>query len=80
MTVSEEYSAILPHKFTPKLKDLRSFTLPCLKGNSYNINILIDSGVSINLMPLNIYMKLRLGNPKEISISFQLVYRSIKHP
>lgn len=44
----EECSTILQHKLPPKLKDTENFILPCSIGNSHSINVLIDSGASIN--------------------------------
>ncbi|XP_022891981.1 uncharacterized protein LOC111406844 [Olea europaea var. sylvestris] len=37
-------------------------------------------GASINLIPLPLYRKLRLGNPKAASTILQLVDRTLKHP
>lgn len=48
-------------------------------GDSNNINALLDSEVSIILIPLNIYMKLGLGKPDETSITLQLIDESIKY-
>lgn len=57
IALSEESSAILQYKLLPKLKDLGSFILPFFIGDSQNINILIDSRTSINLITLNVYKK-----------------------
>lgn len=62
-----------------KLKDSRSFTILFSMGDSNNINALLDSEVSIILMPLNIYMKLGLGKLDETSITLQLIDESIKY-
>lgn len=62
-----------------KLKDSRSFTILFSMGDSNNINALLDSEVSIILMPLNIYMKLGLGKLDETSIALQLIDESIKY-
>ncbi|XP_022873217.1 uncharacterized protein LOC111392182 [Olea europaea var. sylvestris] len=80
IALSEECSAIIQHRIPPKLKDLGSFTLPCSIGNLNKINCLIDSGVSINFIPLPLYRKLGLGDPKAASIILQLADRSLKHP
>ena len=44
-----------------KMKDLRSFTIPCTIGNSEMGKALCDSGASINLMPLSVVKRLSLG-------------------
>lgn len=64
IVLTDEYRAIIKHMLFPKLKDSESFTVPCYIGNSQNLNTLIDSGVSINLMPLFICKKLGLNDPK----------------
>ena len=55
--LTEESSAILQKKVSPKLKDLGSFTIPCTIGKSYFDRALCDLGVSINLMPLSVFRK-----------------------
>ncbi|KAI3467900.1 hypothetical protein Pfo_024563 [Paulownia fortunei] len=72
----EEYETKLP----PKLKDPRSFTIPCTIENSFFNKALCDLGASINLMPLSIYRKLGLGEANPTTISLQLADRSIKYP
>lgn len=72
ITLSEECSTIIQCKIPLKLKDPGSFNLPCPIGNLNTINCLINSGASINLIPLPLYRKLGLGNPKATSIILQL--------
>ncbi|XP_031398546.1 uncharacterized protein LOC116209130 [Punica granatum] len=63
-----------------KQRDQGSFTVPCTIGNFHFENVLIDSGASINLMPLSIFRKLGLGECKKTHITLQLADRSIKYP
>ena len=49
-SLSEECSAILQKMLPPKLKDPRSFTIPCAIGNAVFERALCDLGASINLM------------------------------
>ena len=44
------------------------------------IKALCDLGASINLMPLSVFRKLRIGDVKPTMVSLQLAERSIKHP
>jgi hypothetical protein len=67
--LTEESSAILQKKLLPKLKDPRSFTIPCTIGNSYFDKVLCDLGTSINLMPFSVFRKLGLGEAKPTTIS-----------
>ncbi|XP_022889000.1 uncharacterized protein LOC111404422 [Olea europaea var. sylvestris] len=76
----EGYSVIIQHRIPPKHKDPGGFTLPFSIGNLQGINCLIDSGASINLIPLPLYRKLGLGDPKAASIILQLADRTLKHP
>ena len=76
----EECSAILPKKLPPKLKDPRSFTIPCDIGIVHFDKALCDLGAGINLMPLSIFKKLGIGEVKPTMVSLQLADRSIKHP
>ena len=78
--LTEESSAILQKKLSPKLKDPGSFTIPCTIGKSYFDRALCDLGASINLMALSIFRKLGLGEVKTTTISLQLADRSIKYP
>ncbi|KAI3462370.1 hypothetical protein Pfo_019033 [Paulownia fortunei] len=64
VALTEECSVILQRKLPPKLKDIGSFTIPCTIGNSFFDKALCDLGASINLMPLSIFRKLGLGEPR----------------
>ena len=72
----EECSAILQKKLPPKLQDLGSFAIPFSIGNRVSGKALCDLGASINLMPLSMFKRLRLGEPKSTKTSCQLADRS----
>ncbi|KAM6576978.1 hypothetical protein CsatB_028815 [Cannabis sativa] len=80
VALTEECNAILQKKLPPKLKDLRSFTIPCTIGRLENINDLCDLGASINLMPLSVFKRLQLGEDKPTTVALQLVNFSLAHP
>ena len=67
--LTEECSAVLQQKLPPKLKDPGSFTIPCTIGNLSFDKYLCDLGASINLMPLSIFKKLGLPDPKPTYMS-----------
>jgi len=67
--LSEERSAIVQNKLPQKLKDPGSFTIPCIIDDIYFDKVLCDLGASINLMPLIIFRKLGLGEPKPTIIT-----------
>ena len=80
VNLTEECSAILQRKLPQKLKDPGSFTIPCTIGNALFERALCDLRASINLMPLSIFRRLRLGEARPITVTLQLADRSLKHP
>ena len=65
----EECSAILQRKLPQKLKDPGSFTVPCTIGNAIFERALCDLGASINLMPLSIFKRFRLGEARPTTVT-----------
>ena len=59
--LTETYSSIISRKIPVKLKDPRSFTIPCTLNSKEFPNYLCDLGASINLMPLSLFRELNLG-------------------
>ncbi|KAM6556393.1 hypothetical protein CsatB_003412 [Cannabis sativa] len=71
---------MLKSKIPPKLKDLRSFTIPCIIGGRDVGGALCDLGASINLMPMSIFKKLGIGEARPTTVTLQLADRSMAHP
>ena len=67
-------------KLPPKLQDPGSFAIPFSIGNRVSGTTLCDLGASINLMPLSMFKRLKLGERKSTTISLQLADRSYEHP
>ena len=80
ITLTEECNAILQKKLPPKIQDPGSFAIPFSIGNRVSGKALCDLGASINLMPLSMLKRLKLGEPKSTTISLQLADRSYQHP
>ncbi|CAN6695167.1 unnamed protein product [Malus baccata var. baccata] len=78
--VGENVSAILQHKLPPKCKDLGSFTIPCVIGNTRFKSAMLDLGASINVMPYSIYVSMNLGELKHDGVIIQLADRSNAYP
>ncbi|XP_073137537.1 uncharacterized protein [Henckelia pumila] len=78
--LTEECSAILQKKLLQKLKDLGSFTVPCIIGDATVNRTLYDLGASINLMSLSIFRSLELGEVIPTIITLQLADRSLTYP
>ncbi|XP_012487917.2 uncharacterized protein LOC105801129 [Gossypium raimondii] len=59
-------------KLPPKLKDPRSFTIPCNIGEPYCGKALCDLGASINLMPKSIFKLLGIDFEVDMEVSIIL--------
>lgn len=62
-----------------KLKDLRSFFIPCHLGNNSVSRAQCDLGASINLISLPLFRKFNSGEMQPTTIFLQMVDRSIAH-
>lgn len=80
VALTEECSAVLQRKLSPKLKDPGSFTIPCTIGKMEFNKCLCDLGESINLMPLSVFNQLGLSVPRPTNISLHLADRSVTYP
>ncbi|XP_057999069.1 uncharacterized protein LOC131177910 [Hevea brasiliensis] len=79
VALTEECSATLQNKLPLKLKDPRSFSIPCFIRNMNIDNALYDLGASVSLMPLSICQKLDVRELKPTIISLQLADQSLKY-
>ena len=73
-------SAIATRYLVQKKQDLGAFTIPCTVGSLHFAKALCDLGESINLMPLSIYKKLGLGDPKPTAMRLLMADRTVKKP
>ena len=73
-------SAIATRSLVQKKEDPGAFTIPCTIGSFHFVKALCDLGASINLMPLSIYKKLGLGNPKRTAMQLLMADRTVKRP
>ncbi|GKB26394.1 reverse transcriptase domain-containing protein, partial [Tanacetum coccineum] len=78
--LSDESSAMIQNKVPPKLRDPRSFLIPCDFNKTISCNALADLGASINLMPYSLYAKLSLETLKPTKMSVRLADRSFQYP
>ena len=63
-----------------KKKDSSTFIIRCTIGLLHFAKALCDLGASINLMPLSIYKKLVLGDPKPIMMRLLMTDQMVKRP
>ncbi|GJV06278.1 reverse transcriptase domain-containing protein [Tanacetum coccineum] len=68
------------NKVPPKLKDPRSFLIPCNFNKALSCDALADLGASINLMPYSQCAKLSLETLKTTKMSIRLANRSFQYP
>nr|GEV45877.1 reverse transcriptase domain-containing protein [Tanacetum cinerariifolium] len=78
--LSDESSAMIQNKVSPKLRDPGSFLIPCNFNKTFSCNALVNLGASINLMPYSLYAKLSLKTLKPIKMSIRLADRSFQYP
>ncbi|KAL4368302.1 hypothetical protein GQ457_05G025070 [Hibiscus cannabinus] len=79
VALTEGCNARILNKLPPKLKDPRSFTIPCTICNKFLWRALCDLGASINLMPTSVFKRLGI-KPMPSTLTLQLTYRSFAHP
>ncbi|GKA49598.1 reverse transcriptase domain-containing protein [Tanacetum coccineum] len=72
----ESYLAILLNKIPPKVKDPRSFTIPCVIGKGGINKALADLGASISLMPYSMFLRLYIGELKPTWMCIELANKS----
>ncbi|KAI3701436.1 hypothetical protein L6452_26514 [Arctium lappa] len=80
VALTEGCSALLTNRIPPKLKDPRSFTIPCSIGGKEVGKALCDLGASINLMPLSIFNNLGIGEARPTTVTLQLADKTIAYP
>ncbi|KAK4713802.1 hypothetical protein R3W88_019709 [Solanum pinnatisectum] len=74
----QHYSAT--RSLVQKKEDPGAFTIPCTIGLLHFVKALCDLGASINLMPLSIYKKLGLGDPKPTALRLLMADKTVKRP
>ena len=73
-------SAVIKKNLPEKMKDPRSFTIPCTIGGFEIKKALCDSDEIINLMPLFVVKKLSLGELTPTTVTLQMVDRTMAKP
>ena len=73
-------SAIATGSLGQNKQDPGAFNIPCTIGLLHFAKALCDLGASINLMPLSIYEKLDLGDPKPTAMRLLMADQKVKRP
>ncbi|KAH9667508.1 hypothetical protein KPL70_021064 [Citrus sinensis] len=80
IALTQECSRMLQSKIPQKMKDPRSFTIPCSIGTKYSGKALCDLGANIKLMPLSVFKQLGVGECRPTTVTLQLADRSHAYP
>ena len=80
MSLTTTCSAVIQKILLAKMKDPRSFTIPCTIGKYEFKKALCDSGANINLMPLSVVQRLSLRELTPTAITLQIDDRSMAQP
>ncbi|XP_074293160.1 uncharacterized protein LOC141620102 [Silene latifolia] len=75
-----ECNAALQANLPPKLKDPRSFSIPCHIGIIAIYKSLCDLGTSVSVMPYSVCQKLNMGQLHVTNMTLQMADRSLKCP
>ncbi|GKC05497.1 reverse transcriptase domain-containing protein [Tanacetum coccineum] len=70
--LSDESLAMIQNKVPPKLRDPKSFIIPCNFNKTFSYNALADLGASINLMTYSLYAKLSLKTLKSTKLNVSI--------
>ena len=76
----QHWSAIAKRSLVQKKEDPSAFTIPCTIGLLHFAKALCYLGESTNLIPLSIYKKLGLGDPKPTAMRLLMADRTVKKP
>ena len=80
MNLTATCSAVIQKNLPEKMKDPRSFTIPCTIGGFEIQKAFCDSGASINLMPLSVARRLSLGELTPTTVTLQMADRTMAKP
>ena len=80
VSLTATYSVVIQKSLPVKMKDPGSFTIPCTIGKYEFKKALCDSGANINLMPLSVVQRLRLGELTPTTITLQMADRLMAQP
>ena len=72
-------SALIKKNLPEKMKDPRSFTIPCIIGEFEFQKALCDSGARINLIPLFVARKLSLGELTPTTVTLQMADKKMQN-
>jgi len=79
ISLIEERTAIIQNKFSPKISDTDSFSIPSSIGDVAISRALCDLGASVSLMPYSTCKKLQMDELKPNTISLQVPHRFVKY-
>ena len=78
--VSERVSIVFKRCMPKKCSDPSMVSIPCVTGDTRFDKVVLDLGLSINVLPYSLYKSLGLGPLHETGIVVQLADRSSVYP
>ncbi|RDX75984.1 Retrovirus-related Pol polyprotein from transposon 17.6, partial [Mucuna pruriens] len=80
-TLTKNEDVAESHKTLPKkCRDPEIFFVPCTIGECTFVEVMLDLGASINVMPTSIYKSMNFGDLKHMGMTIQLENRIIVQP
>ncbi|XP_023746537.1 uncharacterized protein LOC111894678 [Lactuca sativa] len=80
VVLNENCSVTMLNKLPQKMGDPGSLTLPCPFGNLVTCYALVDSEISVNLMPYSFFKKLNHPEPRLIRMAIHLAKKTVTFP
>lgn len=80
VNMTEKDEMTVPQALPPKMKDPGKFTIACTIGGILIPHALCDLGSSINVMPLNKFKELKLGEIIPSNMTLTLADSLVTHP
>ncbi|RDY07237.1 hypothetical protein CR513_08670, partial [Mucuna pruriens] len=75
--IQKEVTAGTKPALPRKCRDPRIFSVPCTIGGCTFVDVMLDLGASINVMPTSMYKSLNFGDLEPIGVVIQLANRSV---
>ncbi|RDX87309.1 hypothetical protein CR513_31231, partial [Mucuna pruriens] len=80
LTRNEDFTTGAQQALPKKYRDPRIFSVPCTIFVYTFVDVILDLGASINVMPISIHKSLNFGELEPIGMTIQLANRSVVQP
>lgn len=80
MTLTKECRALIQNKLPPKLKDISSFSIPCMINDNNFYKVFCDFGASVNFITFFMCKKMGVVELKLTTMVLQLDDHFVRYP